>query len=207
MRGIATPVHSVATAQLSDGFPGEASNLRGAARRGGEPGRRVSRERLGIGMKMRRGKEGRDLCNGVDVYPRQWINIGIRRGRNDLIPDFNPGFYPRLDIPDYTIVAVALSFTSFSLFIYRTREGCQEPETELSSIYFLPFLPRIKCFLALEKNLISGLLITRVRLSLVLYIFLYVNSICCFILLLFHHRGFERNIVSSAFLFYSLKYN
>jgi len=60
-------MHPIATAQLLDGSPGEATNLR-------EPGRYGRRGEDRGGAESLRGM---DLCNGVDVYVRQWINIAL----------------------------------------------------------------------------------------------------------------------------------
>lgn len=101
------PLHSTATAQLLDGSPGEATNLR-------EPGRYVRRgEDRRVGGESA-GSRGGWICatestctraSGLMSEPR-WI----RQGRNDLIPAFNPSFYLRIDIRLY-IVCSSLSGT------------------------------------------------------------------------------------------------
>lgn len=105
--GLQPPCNPVATAQLSDGFPGKATNLR-------VPGRRESR--VTIGMKMRRGK--RDLCATESTCTRaSGLISGIRRGRNDLIPYFNPSL---LSAPRYQIIQ---SSALFHPFFYPPRAG------------------------------------------------------------------------------------
>lgn len=61
-----------------------------------------------------------DLCNGVYVYARQWINIGVALnspGPKDLIPVFNSGFYLRFDIRLYIV------YSSFPPFLLSTAVG------------------------------------------------------------------------------------
>lgn len=139
MRGVATPVHP--SLQRSSRTVSQEKRLTSA-----NPGEGRTEWRSG----WKCGEAGgTDLCNGVDVYARQWINIGIRRGRNDLIPDFNPGFYLRLDTRLYK--RRLFLFHPFFYLPY-TRERCQEPATELPS-HFLLFLTRLSVLLLLRKIL------------------------------------------------------
>lgn len=85
--GLQAPrVHPVAAAQLSDGSPGEATNLREPGH-GAERTRGRDRCRARVAGAAGRGgwtARGMDLCSEVDVYARQWINIGVLAG-------FSPG--------------------------------------------------------------------------------------------------------------------
>lgn len=108
-----------------------------------------------------------DLCNGVDVYARQWINIGaarwIRQGRNDLIPAFNPGFYLRLDIRLYIVCSFFPPFLSFAAAGTLPRNRPTELYLTVPPLRS-PFLQKSGLLLFTRETLLSKLSINHVTL-------------------------------------------